>query len=317
MDPSGTGGSVGGRAGERRAPRRLLPGVSTVKEPSGDWPSGTTRLVGVIGDPVRHSLSPRLHNAAFAALGLDWVSVALPVPAGSGAAAVAAVRTLGMEGVSVTMPLKEEVAAAADELTPVAARLGAANCLSVVGGRTVADSTDGAGLLAALAAECGFAVGGTRCAVVGAGGAARAVVDALARAGAAEVVVVARNPERAAVAAGLAQGRGRVGVPGEVAGAELVVNATPVGMADVAGGSVGSPTMAVPAEVLRPGQLVVDLVYHPARTPLLQAAAANGARTANGLSMLIHQAAVALERWTGRPAPVEAMAGAVGVGGRA
>lgn len=280
--------------------------------PVGDWPSSETRLVGVIGDPIRHSLSPRLHNAAFAALGLDWASVAMAVPAGAGGAAVAAVRTLGLQGVSVTMPLKEEVAAAADDLTPVAARLGAVNCLSVRDGHTVGDSTDGDGLLAALAAECGFAPGGARCAVIGAGGAARAVVDALARADAAEVVVVARNPARAAVAAGLAGDRGRAGTSADVGGAVLVVNATPVGMADVAGTAGGRGSMPVPVEVLGPGQLVVDLIYHPARTPLLQAAGERGARTANGLGTLVHQAALAVERWTGRPAPVAAMAAAVG-----
>lgn len=294
---------------------------AAVGEPPRWWPSGATRLVGVVGDPIRHSLSPLLHNAAFAALGIDWVSVALRVPAGSGADAVAAVRTLGMGGVSVTMPLKEEVAAAVDELTPVAARLGAVNCVIVRHRRTVGDSTDGDGLLGALAEECHFDPAGASCAVIGAGGAAKAAVDALVRAEASEVVVIGRHPGRASAAAALAGRRGRVGIASDVAGADLVVQATPVGMGN---GGLGGPGAgasaaaaagaAVPIDpgLLHRGQLVVDLVYHPLRTPLLVAAEHNGARTANGLGMLVHQAALAVQRWTGLAPPVEAMAAAVG-----
>ena len=278
----------------------------------GTWPSATTALVGVMGDPIAHSLSPLLHNTAFRALGIDWASVAFEVRAGGGAAAVAGIAALGLHGMSVTMPLKEEVAAAVDELTPVAARLGAVNCVVVRDGRTVGDSTDGDGFVASCAAESGFDPSGRRCAVIGAGGAARAVVDALARAGAAEVVVLGRTRERAVVAAALAGPAGRVGEEADVADAELVVHATPVGM----GADVG----AVPIDwrLLGPGQLVVDLVYHPLQTALLRVAADRGARTATGVGMLVHQAALAVERWTGHLAPVAAMqaaaAGAMGGG---
>ena len=267
--------------------------------------TGSTRVVGVIGDPVRHSLSPAIHNAAFAALGLDWVYVAFPVPAGQGGEAVAAARTLGLAGLSVTMPHKAPVAAACDDLTDDARALGAVNTV-VIGddGRALGASTDGEGFLAALA-EDGIAVGpGTTVLVVGAGGAAKAVVLALARAGA-EVTVAARRAEAAAEAAALAPGVGTcpLGSPGALAPAmakaELVVNATPAGMDGA----------AVPFEpgLLRPGQTVADLIYHPAETPLLAAARTLGARTHNGLGMLIHQAAAAFTLWTGRPAPLEAM----------
>jgi shikimate dehydrogenase len=290
--------------------------------PPGSWPGAGTRLVGVVGHPIRHSLSPRLHNAAFAALGLDWASVAFEVPAGRGAGVVDAVATLGMAGLSVTMPLKEEVAAACHRLSPTAARLRAANCLVLRDGEVWGENTDGDGLLRALAAERGFRPAGRRCLVLGAGGAARAVVEALGRAGAAEVVVVARRPGPAAAAAALAGAAGRVGQAAWARRADLVVQATPLGMAapplrDPAVGAPrgasgpGGPALPLDPDLLGPGQLAVDLVYHPPRTPWLQAVAERGAATMNGLGMLVHQAALALEHWTGRSAPLAAMWAAV------
>jgi len=262
-----------------------------------------------MGEPVGHSLSPRLHNAAFDALGLDWVSVGFPVPAGGAADALVGMRALGIVGMSVTMPHKHDVAAAVDECTPVARRLGAVNCVSVSDGRLVGDSTDGPGFVAALHRGLGFDPAGARCVVFGAGGAARAVVLALADAGAGTVVVVNRTPARAEAAAQLAGEVGSVGVAGDVAGADLVVQATPVGMAL---GADSDDLVPFDPDLLHPGQVVADLVVHPLETPLLLAAAERGARPLSGLGMLVHQAALALERWTGRPAPVEAMWGAVG-----
>ncbi len=270
--------------------------------------SAATRVVGVMGYPVAHSLSPRLHNTAFAQLGLDWVSVGFPVPPGHAGAALAGARALGLAGLSVTMPHKEDVAAAVASTTPAAARLGAVNCVCDDDGAWLGDNTDGAGLLAALARGGRFSPVSARCLVVGAGGAARAVIAALADAGAAEVAVVNRTPERAVAAAALAGAVGRVGSAEEVGACDLVVNATPAGMADVSGRTGGWP---VDPSRLHPGQLVVDLVYHPPRTPWLDAAAARGAHTVNGLGMLVHQAALQIERWTGYAAPVDAMWAAV------
>jgi shikimate dehydrogenase len=273
-------------------------------------PSGSTRVAGVIGDPVGHSLSPALHNAAFAALGLDWVYVAFPVPAGSGAEAVVAMRVLGLAGLSVTMPHKADVVAALDRLGPTAAALGVVNTISWASGADlVGDSTDGDGFLDALVGDDGFDPTGRRCVVLGAGGAARAVTLALAGRHAASVAVAARRPEASAASAGLAGDAGWALAPGEalleeIAKADLLVNATPVGM-----GGDGLPFGLDPS-VLRPDHMVVDLVYAPATTPLLAAARRRGAATANGIGMLIHQAARQVEIWTGRPAPVEAMSAA-------
>ncbi len=158
--------------------------------------SAATSVVGVIGDPVAHSLSPRLHNAAFEELGMDWVSVGFRVPAGRAADALAGARAMGIRGLSVTMPHKEAVASLVDRRSAVVERLDAVNCVIFGEDGTVGDNTDGAGLVAALRHVAGFDPEGRRCLVVGAGGAARAAVAALADAGAAEVVVVNRTAAR-------------------------------------------------------------------------------------------------------------------------
>ena len=277
-------------------------------------PRGTTHVAAVIGDPVRHSLSPVLHNAAFGALGIDWVHVALPVAAGEGGAAVEAMRALGIAGLSVTMPHKRDVAGSVDRLTPTGERLGAVNTVSAVGGELVGDSTDGAGLLDALRADEGWDPDGRRCVVLGTGGAARAVCLALADGGASGVTVVGRREERAASCARLAGAAGCTGRVDAVAGADLVVNATSVGMA--AHDELDAPDppplpFGLDPTRLGAGQLVVDLVYAPPATPLLHAARARGASGVNGIGMLVHQAGRQLRAWTGLDAPLGAMSAAV------
>jgi shikimate dehydrogenase len=267
----------------------------------------TTTLVGVIGHPVRHSLSPLLHNTAFAALGLNWTSLAFEVAPGRAAGALDGVRALGLAGISVTMPHKADVAALVDECSDVAATLGAVNCVVNRDGTLRGENTDGAGFLASLARGAGFDPAGKRCLIIGAGGAARAVAVALARAGCAEVAVVNRTAERAAEVMALAGGVIRMGQlddDGDVAQADLVVNATPVGMAGA--GAEGNGWL-VPPSLLHSGQVVADLIYVPRPTPWLAAAAEAGAQTVDGLGMLVHQAAAQLELWTGLPAPVDRM----------
>jgi shikimate dehydrogenase len=273
------------------------------------WPTAVTALAGVIGNPVEHSLSPALHNAALVDLGLDWAYVAFPVPAGRGEPAVAAMVELGIRGLSVTMPYKAAAARACHRLSPVAQRLGAVNTVTNSAGYLVGDSTDGPGFIDALTDQ-GWAPTGKRCLVLGAGGAARAVVLALAEAGAGRVGVVARRLDQAEVASALA---GRAGVVGSVESADdvdLVVNATPVGMAGVEGDRPGALPFGLDPQRLGPGQLVVDLIYAPATTTLLADARARGAETCNGLGMLIHQAARQVMIWTGRGPSVEVMSAA-------
>jgi shikimate dehydrogenase len=264
--------------------------------------SSSTRLAAVIGFPVRHSVSPAMHNAAFAELGLDWIYVACEVAPGDVEAAFAGARALGLGGLSVTIPHKAAALAAVDEATDAARAIGAVNTVVPAGaGRLRGDNTDGAGFLASLADE-GFDPAGRECAVIGAGGAARAVVHALAGAGAGAVVVINRTQARAEAVATLAGAGGRVGTAADVSHADLVVNATPVGMA-----GAGAGGLPFDADLLSEGQLFVDLVPNPATTPLMRAARERGARVAGGLGMLVHQGALAFEQWTGRPAPVEVM----------
>lgn len=250
----------------------------------------------MIGSPVRHSRSPVIVNAAFHAAGLDWTFVAFEVGVGDGAAAVTAMRTLGLGGLSVTMPHKADVVGHLDRLSPAASALGAVNCITWEGRDLVGHSTDGAGLVRSLRVDERLEVDGLRCVVFGAGGAARSVVLALAEAGAADVAVVNRTRRKAEDAASLARGIGRVAGEESVADADLVINATSVGMGSGRGDQGPLP---LDPSWLRAGQVIVDLVYLPLRTPLLAAAERCGARPVDGLGMLVHQAALAVELWTG------------------
>ena len=258
--------------------------------------TGTTRLAAVIGSPVSHSLSPVIHNAAFLDGGLDWVYAAFEVAPGAAVGALAAMRVLGIAGLSVTMPHKDDVAAAVDVLDPAASALRSANTVVLQpDGRLAGHSTDGAGFVASLY-EAGVDPDGMNVAVLGAGGAARAVIDALTRSGAAHIAVVNRSPDRARVAAALAGERGSVGVAADITTADLVVNATSIGM-----GSLDTPC---DLDLLRAGQVVADVVYHPLETALLAAARARGATAVDGLGMLVQQAVLQQELWTGqRPNP--------------
>lgn len=262
--------------------------------------TGETRLAGVIGWPVRHSRSPAIHNAAYAASGLDWAYLALPVAPGRVPAALAGMATLGIEGLSVTMPHKAPVAATVDRLTADAAALGAVNTVSRDGDHLVGDNTDGGGFIDALREDERLDPSGMVCLVVGAGGAARAVVRALAGAGAGEVLVRNRDAVRGERAAALAGAIGRVATDHDWRRADLVVQATPLGMGE-------STAVAFDPAPLADHAVVADLVYHPEVTPLVAAADARGLRTVGGLGMLVHQAARQFRIWTGLDAPVDAM----------
>jgi shikimate dehydrogenase len=268
--------------------------------------SGATLLAGVIGDPVRHSLSPTLHNAAYAALGVDARYVAFPVEAGHVPEVLAGARSLGMLGLSVTTPHKDAAARACDQRSDVVERLGAANCIVLTSGVAVGESTDGDGLLDDLREALAFDVAGRDCAVIGAGGAGRAVALAFGDAGAATVAVTNRSPAPAARAAALAGAVGRVIGPDELGEFDLVVNATSIGLLAPAQSGQEDPGALLAARV-RPGQVVVDLVYHPAHTRFLLEAEYRGAIVRNGLGMLVHQAARQVKHFTGFDAPLEVM----------
>ncbi len=258
-------------------------------------------LFGVIGKPVAHSLSPAMHNAAFAATGINAFFGAFEVS--DLKAAIAGVRALGIRGCSVTIPHKIAVIDYLDECDERARRIGAVNTLSWRDGRLFGTNTDAPGALEALRAKLDPA--GRRAVVLGSGGAARALVCALVEAGA-EVFVCSRAPERGerlakefAAAGGLTYA-GLAGIA-----CEILINTTPVGMFP----QVDAAPVA--AEFLRPGMVVMDIVYNPLRTRLLETAAARGAEIVDGLGMFVAQGALQFELWTGRPAPRAVMRRAV------
>lgn len=268
--------------------------------------------VGLIGWPVEHSFSPKMQNAAFATLGMDWEYVLLPVPPGKAGIAVRGLAARGFRGANVTVPHKETVMPHLSHVTQAARAIGAVNTIVVEeDGNLLGENTDWTGFLAALR-EAGFEPEGRRALILGAGGAARAVVYALARSGA-HAVVLNRTLERAERLVrdlGLATSEGSLEAgplePGtlvrEARRADLLVNATLVGMWPCADESPWPDGLPIPAHLM-----VMDLVYRPLETKLLRQAREAGARAVDGLGMLVHQGARAFECWTGKPAPVEVM----------
>ena len=266
---------------------------------------GSTRTVGIIGWPVQESLSPLIHNAAFAALGMDWAYIPLPVAPGDLEAALAGLPAMGFAGANVTMPHKTDAARLVRDLSEDAERLRAVNTLVVGPGGLAGHNTDAPGFDRFLRRDAGFEPEGTSALILGAGGAARACALALARGGAGALTVAARDPGRAGTLRSMLDGfasQVRV-VPFEEArevDADLVVNATPL----------GATTETLPHPPFRPGVLVIDLLYRPALTPLQASAKAAGASAFGGLGMLLHQAALSFELWTGLEPPLSVMSAA-------
>jgi shikimate dehydrogenase len=267
--------------------------------------------VGLIGWPVEHSLSPAMHNAAFEALGFGWQYELLPVPPGQLGAALAGLRTDELRGANVTVPYKSAVMTFLDEIDDAAGAIGAVNTITVQGGRWRGHNTDAAGFVRALG-EVGLEAAGQRALLLGAGGAARAVAYALAGAGCA-VAIYNRTGMRAAELVhdlqGLSPNAPVAWVPDsaalermDLARLDLLVNATAAGMWP------NSKDTPWPEELTLPSHWTVfDLVYNPLETRLLRQARRAGAKTIDGLGMLVWQGALAFELWTGRVPPVDLM----------
>lgn len=275
------------------------------------WPDAATRLVVLLGWPARYSLSPAIHNAAFAEHDLDLAYLVAPTREGDVAAAVHGLGAIGAVGANVTVPHKRAVLALCDHLTDEARLVGAVNTLVWTTDGLLGDNTDAVGLSEALTADVTVHPG-DRLLLFGTGGAARAVAVAAGRLRAA-LTVVGRRVAAARDVATLAE---EAGAPAAVAvdvadtsalrdavgQARIVLNATPLGMQ-------GEP-LPDPMHALRAGQVAYDLIYDPPETPFLRAAAAAGAEVHHGIGMLVGQAAVSYRRWTGRDAPVGVMSAA-------
>lgn len=264
--------------------------------------SGETVVAGVAGSPVRHSLSPLIHNAWLDAAGVDAVYVAFAPGPARFAAFAEGLRGGAIRGLNVTAPFKETALALADQASPIARAAGSANLLVFEpGGAVHADSTDGEGLLEAFRDQApGFAPAAGPVAILGAGGAARAAAAAFLAAGAPGVDLIARTAARAdALVATLGPATRSVGLAeaaGALAEARAIINATPLGLG-------GAPGPEIRLEGLRPDCVVMDMVYRPIRTAFLASAEARGLRTVDGLAMLIGQARPSFMRFFGRPPP--------------
>ena len=263
--------------------------------------SGTTQNLGVIGWPIAHSLSPAMQNAAIREAGLDFSYIAMPVEPGRLRQAVEGLRSLGFRGFNVTIPHKTAVMELLDEVSPDARRIGAVNTVVNDGGKLVGYNTDVDGFLDGLS-EAGVAVSGRHVSVLGAGGAARAVLCGLLREGAASVAVGVRNEEKARRMLSDIVEPGRVTIVSWASDvwrealreASLLINTTPLGMTPHT-----EEMPPVDWSCVDPSAVVYDIIYTPYRTAFLRGAEARGHKVLNGVPMLVGQGAVALARWTG------------------
>ena len=271
---------------------------------------GATAVYGLLGHPVRQSLSPAMHNAAFGSLAINAAYLPFPTPSDKLEAAVLGLSAAGVKGFNLTLPHKTAILPMLSEILPAARAIGAVNTVRNDDGRLSGTNTDGEGFLRSLAEDLSFDPTGKEALLLGAGGAARAIAFALLNAGVSRLVIAnrtearaeslaadckARNPARSIEAASIH----------DLAGAapQLLVNATTVGM--------GDGKNPVELEALRVREAVIDIVYHPLETPLLIQAKALGLAHANGIGMLLYQGAAAFTFWTHREAPVKVMRAAL------
>jgi shikimate dehydrogenase len=271
--------------------------------------SGKTRVCGVIGDPIEHTLSPTIHNAAFNHLKLDFVFLAFRVKAADLETAVRGMRGLGIHGLNVTMPHKSAVIGYLDEVDPAVKFLGSANTILNEDGKLSGFNTDGVGALNALR-ENGAELSEKKVLLLGAGGAAKAIAFSFAQE-AGSLCILNRVPEKAAVLADALNrvfGKKIVGgalssnaVQKNLQDADILVNATSVGMHPNVNQSLVAP------QWLKPNLAVMDIVYNPVETKLAKDAKAADAKVISGVEMLIYQGAASFEIWTGKSAPIEVM----------
>jgi shikimate dehydrogenase len=270
--------------------------------------SGKTQICGVIGDPVQHTLSPAMHNAAFEHLKLDLVFVAFRVTPDELENAVRGVRALGIRGLNVTMPHKNSVTEFLDEADPAVKFLRAANTILNQSGRLRGFNTDGVGALRALK-QNGVNLAGKKVLLLGAGGAAKAIAFSLAKE-VDELCILNRDAAKARELAIVLEPFGKkiVGnelspkqIQQELQGSDVLINATSVGMTPYASESIVKP------DWLKPELTVMDIVYNPVETKLIRDAKASGAQVINGVEMLLYQGAASFEIWAGGKAPVDVM----------
>lgn len=276
--------------------------------------TGHTRLTGLLGSPVAHSISPLMHNEAFRLLGLDYAYLCFDVKEEGLKAAVEGLKNLGARGFNLTMPNKNKMAELADELSPAASLIGAVNTVLNDGGRLIGHNTDGTGFMRSVR-DSGCRIAGREITVLGAGGAATAICAQAALDGAKQINIFSRPSSRfhgrtvrltdtisrrTACTARMFDLADRTALRACLADSVLLVNATSVGMAPDT-----QATLIADASLFHEGLTVSDVIYEPRETRLLSLAARAGCRTFNGMYMLLYQGAEAFRIWTGREMPVE------------
>ena len=273
--------------------------------------SAGTKVCGIMGDPVEHSLSPAMHNAAFKKTGLDYVYLPFHVTTGNLSGAVNGLKSLGLRGVNVTIPHKVSVMPLLDELEPIAKKIGAVNTIVNEEGHLKGYNTDAAGFLKSLSVK-DIDPSGKKVVILGAGGVSRAVSFVLAEKEAEiEILCRSRNTEQAQKLISILSGNSKskimmtdlneTNLKQALKHADILVNATSVGM------KPDIDKTLVPQELLKPGTVVFDVIYNPVKTKLLEDAEKAGAVVIGGLDMLVWQGALAFELWTGVKAPVDTM----------
>jgi len=282
--------------------------------------TGTTEIYGILGHPVKHTLSPILHNAAFKALGLDCCYLSFDVKPGDLKKGIQGLTALGIKGFNLTIPHKETVIDFLDEVTAEALQIGAVNTVLVRQGRLIGHNTDGPGFVRSFSEETGVSLKGKQVLLLGAGGAARAVAFQLAKEGIKSLLVINRTLSSAKVlvrdlekkftnVSWLANALTSkvwdlIAQDPVLQRVDIIINSTSVGMRP-------NDPLIIPGSFLNQRQVVCDLIYLPSKTRLLSAAEAVGAKAINGLGMLLHQGALAFELWTGKKAPIVLMKGAI------
>ncbi len=274
--------------------------------------TGKTKVCGIIGDPIEHSMSPVMHNAAFEALGLDYAYLPFRVRREELPEAIAGIRALSVVGLNVTLPHKVDVIPLLDKLDTLAERVRAVNTIVNEGGVLTGYNTDAPGFLQALRSKS-IEPDGKKIVILGAGGAAKGISFILAEAGANLVILNRTLPKAEELKSQIAQfyrqnlkamTLNEENMAKALGGADVLVNTTSVGMVP------GVDQTPVPAKLLKSDMTVFDIVYNPLETRLLREAKAAGARTIDGLDMLVWQGVLAFEKFTGRKAPFEIMKGA-------
>ena len=271
--------------------------------------TGKTKIVGILGYPVGHSLSPSMHNAVFRALELDYIYVPLPVEPGQLGQAVSGLKAMGFVGANVTIPHKVSIMPYLDELDRSAELVGAVNTIVIKQGRCIGYNTDAQGFIQSLVAK-NIAVNGKKVVIMGAGGAARAVVCGLIAQGINQIIIGTRNEDKAQEFVKLFPAGANIHgcdwrkeiFADAIEQCDILINCTPIGMS-----SSQEIQLPINWQNVKPTAVICDLIYNPPLTPFLAYAQSRGHLVINGAGMLVEQGALAFELWTGKSAPRDIM----------